>query len=89
MMLAATEAAQNTTLYVILGILCVGAMVSKKPFAVVAIVVGAAAGKEWIAPHVKTEGNFINTDASPMTGGVLAGVFFALILYAFIAKKLA
>jgi hypothetical protein len=89
MMLAATEAAQFNTLYVILGILCAVALVMKKPFAILAIVGGAAAGAKWIAPNVKPSGNVINTDASPMTGGILAGVVIALILYAGIAKKLA
>jgi hypothetical protein len=90
MMLAATEAAQFQTLAVILAVigLFVG-VVLKKPLAVVAMGLGAAAGAKWIEPNVATSGNMINTDASPMTGAILAGAVGGLILYAVIAKRLA
>jgi hypothetical protein len=88
-MLAATEAAQFQTLGVILAVLCVGALMMKKPLAIVAMALGAAAGAKWIAPNVATEGNMINTDASPMTGAILAGAVAGLVVYAIVAKRVA
>ena len=86
-MLAATEAAQFQTLGVILAGMCVIALMMRKPFAIVAMGLGAAAGAKWIAPNVATEGNVINTDASPMTGAILAGAVAGLVLYGVVAAK--
>jgi membrane associated rhomboid family serine protease len=83
----ASEQAQNTTLAVMLAILCGVALLFKRPAAIITMGVFAFGAFHLMTRYVESEGNTINTDAAAHTGPILVGALVGLVIHFKVANR--